>query len=838
MIVVVSYINIFPEGYIFSGGDVVQYFNFEKILNDFNLTWSNQVGEGHFLQYFSYNLFYFFLFIVSHTFNIGASGQSFFYYFIFLSGSFWSFYITISFFKRTTEERYKTIFSLLYTFNMFTFYNFYYTWGFSPFLFLYILLPLILGTTYKYFSITDKIRFDILGKSVVVFFLLNISNGNLPFFISLSIILFLFIVLFIAFHYKSSDLKHWLQKTAIYFSFMFLCSFWSITPQIIEMIRLIKVFDEGQAFFDLKHWLLWQSLEIQNVFFNIPDIKHYIENISILTLFSITLFLATIGSLFAKKLKTVPLIFLILLLFVIFLINKGKGIISDEMVWSFFNNPILLSIKSYDKTLIFLPCILLLLLFLNIKDDLNKYTKYLYILLLLNSLSVFPLFFGEVQQKYSVAFNKNEDFKTAKYSYIHSIPKEYYEISLQNNTKLLDYKIFSIPYSVINSSGWINFPKWKVVGSDPTIQLFKHPVVQMNAFSSFGNWNYGEHWNSQNKYESRWLFPFMGLLNVKYMIYHKDIDVNFIDKTIEKIEFYEKEKLLKEINENEYFIFFEINDKYFLPKFYVPEKIIISDQENKDLPDILQYEQINRKTAIYFKKQNKGKGKISEYNFSTTPVIEFKKILATKYRIRIHGAKENFPLVFSDTFHGGWKVYVNNIGDTKNSTRFQNYYKPESNNENYQAKIEDVKKYVNEGLISTLGDGSKKRRKFYKWQNSKKIIDHQEDYYIDFISKNNKNVIQNNNLPSGSYHESWFKKQISNNENHLKVNGFANSWIINIEDIKKTKHYNQNKDGSIDFELLIEFWPQRIYFTALFVSSAVVLVSLIYLLVNTVKVDT
>ncbi len=58
--------------------------------------------------------------------------------------------------------------------------------------------------------------------------------------------------------------------------------------------------------------------------------------------------------------------------------------------------------------------------------------------------------------------------------------------------------------------------------------------------------------------------------------------------------------------------------------------------------------------------------------------------------------------------------------------------------------------------------------------------------------------------------------------NHIKVNGYANAWRIDVNQLcsdKKNDHAClKNKDGSYDFELIIEFFPQRLFYIGLSVS--------------------
>lgn len=218
------------------------------------------------------------------------------------------------------------------------------------------------------------------------------------------------------------------------------------------------------------------------------------------------------------------------------------------------------------------------------------------------------------------------------------------------------------------------------------------------------------------------------------------------------------------------------------------------------------------------------------------PVIEFKKINPVKYRIRIHNATNDFPLILNESYHDGWKAYINGgqmakIEDEKKLEQ----YKILEGNEAVQAQKEELKEFVKSGWISTLGNGAKKEQRHKRGgEKGHDQIDRIESYYIDFISTNIKNSIQNNNLPDGRFYETWGKKAIPD-DYHWMANGFANSWWIVLEQIKKSKEYRENPDGSIDFEIILEFWPQRIFYIGLFISCVTLFGCLTYLIYNRIK---
>jgi len=96
---------------------------------------------------------------------------------------------------------------------------------------------------------------------------------------------------------------------------------------------------------------------------------------------------------------------------------------------------------------------------------------------------------------------------------------------------------------------------------------------------------------------------------------------------------------------------------------------------------------------------------------------------------------------------------------------------------------------------------------------------------IHFISKNFQGTIQNNNLLDGNFFETWFLKKV---DNHQMVNGYANSWFIEPKKLCKTGECEQNTDGSYDMELIVEFWPQQLFYIGCIISVSTLIISLYY----------
>jgi len=162
-----------------------------------------------------------------------------------------------------------------------------------------------------------------------------------------------------------------------------------------------------------------------------------------------------------------------------------------------------------------------------------------------------------------------------------------------------------------------------------------------------------------------------------------------------------------------------------------------------------------------------------------SPQLEYKQINPTKYIVNVHGASESFPLIFSESFHPGWKIYP-------------------------------VKSPTGRGLPSA---------EF----NRVNVVQGDK-----FISDNNQGTIQNENLNGGKFYDLLFRKSILDDK-HFMVNGFANAWWIDIEELEKQGIIKRNKDGSYDFSVSIEFYPQKFFYIGLLISGITLLGCIGYL---------
>ena len=283
---------------------------------------------------------------------------------------------------------------------------------------------------------------------------------------------------------------------------------------------------------------------------------------------------------------------------------------------------------------------------------------------------------------------------------------------------------------------------------------------------------------------------------------------------------------------------YKLSDQYFIPRVWTPKRLIfvnnklkLRDLDNSVIPITLQ-NSFKVRTAIFAKlsSQNKQSEKIknNEINnivykyliqylltkkiidiFSSknrilnivetrkklyTPTIEFKEINPSKYVVIVHNAKISFPLIFNLMYLKGWNVYPQVYPQNTDDK----YSKDDYN------KTENILKIANKNITF---NGNQ------------------------FISRNINGTIQNNNIPDGHIFQTLFGKPLSS-KYHFVANGYANSWWINLNYIKKLgpRYYKVNKNGTIDFEMIIDYWPQRLFYIGIIISGATVLLCVLYLI--------
>ncbi|MCX6763192.1 MAG: hypothetical protein NTZ97_00440, partial [Candidatus Moranbacteria bacterium] len=706
----------------------------------------------------------------------------------------------------------------------------------------------------------------------------------------------------------------------------------------------------------------------------------------------LTFVLAIYFSLLKIKRKKIVIFWLLIFIFSVF-ISKGNTSPCGEifnLLWTkffilkFFRDP-----WAKFTPLIILSSVVLSAIFLNF---IVKKIKYSYIVLTI--IAIFHLNYFAFHS--SIYYSDN--YGTMRTLHV-NVPKYWKDYSNSMGEKKLEMRNLIYPKSPNGShffeSGFsaallfvslasrhpiIIFPNFSNTGnlSDKTVEDFYYDISEYHKyFLTFFNIGYITQQNDYN-----WISGYSDthspkemekILNENNVLEKNDQFGKFDSELLNRIDFgrdkseNDKQYITSELLNRPAINIYKIKPAYFLPHFYTPQNSLISSRPIEDLPRILNQDDWETRSAVFFESQNTGKEKIlseiqnsksqapnkfnppvggqnsndqngseiapMEYAKSVDseesipqgkPVLEFKKINPTKYRIRVHGATGVFPLVFSESFHEGWKSYlvkndevkiplnlpfkkgedwVNNYKildgneDPKNKSgifsgagdpshksgisdgvnqALKNYKILDGNSED-QANKDELASYIQNGWVTTLGpsDFSKKLEgareiKHMKWVDGKEVLDYVEKYNIDFISKNFQGTIQNDNLPSGNFYETWLAGNMNDPKNksgifsgasfawndkvkeispvnHLMANGYANSWVIDTEKlckdnpnmcvIRRTSCGISQDESCIpqdkyDFEMVVEFWPQRLFYIGLFISGMTLLSCIGYLIYN------
>jgi hypothetical protein len=265
-------------------------------------------------------------------------------------------------------------------------------------------------------------------------------------------------------------------------------------------------------------------------------------------------------------------------------------------------------------------------------------------------------------------------------------------------------------------------------------------------------------------------------------------------------------------------------DIYELPGLYMPlvygarRTFFIAGNQ---IAGIVSSPTFDPQSAIYL--SNEGRRVRADMPDQASPAkIEFKKISPAKYRIRLHGVLSQFPLILGQAYHKGWRLYQNPSPDLRTDAFDLKDYRIFENNEEDQATADELSRYVSQKLVTTLGDGRRRSYRQMSWKGWREQVERTFSYTIDFVSKDRLGTIQNDNLPDGSFFETWFYPEVSS-EFHDRANYFANSWIIDPK-VLSLSEKDKRPDGSYDVELVAEFATGRIFYLGCFLSVVTLLV--------------
>jgi hypothetical protein len=626
MIITMVYINISPDGMIFAGGDVYQPINPDWFKEKFGYTWSHWRGEGGYaVGMVFYSVLYITILSIGNLLSLSTSEQSLIYYVLYWGGPYFSFLFAAKILKSNniySDFEIKFL-SFLYALNPYTFYIFFSIWGFNAFPFIYITIPIVIASSIKIFEECGDQKFKYTFILFIALFISNIGTSNLAFYLSLNIIN-LIIVSFISLLMPSISIKSYIKNLSIYFFILFTATSFVLIPQLNYF--LFESSPINNKIFNFSDWVLWQRLDFWELFTINPEAKQFFAiNKYILWAGSI-FYLAVIFVLLKAKNNARTLALFLACLFSIAIESKLKGIITNDLTITLFSNPLLGSFRSNGKLFIYFPFLLIGIIYLGAIDLTKKSRLALFALLFVfNGISILPVTLGKIQTKYSTAFKPGENCDTSTNCNLKAIPQDYLAASKAIEIDGLQGKILSTPFSVINSPGWNNYPKWKHIGADPTHQLFSLPIVDMNSYEAFGT-PYGEKWAKGDPNDFKDILRTASSLGISYIIFHKDVAPQFIEPSLSYIKALEKDGSIVKIHEGDYINTYRVKENY-------RKNLITQENTSGD---------------------------------SSNSLIEFVKINSTQYLAYIPFDNKTSLLVFREAFSSQWELLfnaLNNSGD-------------------------------------------------------------------------------------------------------------------------------------------------------------------------------
>lgn len=838
----VTLIVLYSKNFILLGGEGDYFLNHSEIASFYGYTWQELMnGTGFSNPIINFTFLIFNYFYLLQFFGLSLKVVNTLSIFLIYALPFFSMLWLL---KNILKQNFSLAFplSLFYIINPFSTYHLHSMmfWNVAPL----FVLPLLFGVIYKYYSKSLQL-FLFFGLLTA---LLSYSFANVPY---LGVFHIFFLVSIVAVYYlrfdKSDTTHYWLMiKNFLLLetSFLLFNAWW--------LINLVRFQQQDLSLFYTKNFAIdWAKYSdndggIIGRIFSLktltPDADgsffSIFYNSVAMDIILIIPFVLIIWNLFIRPdkqkmehRKKYVIVFGFALL--VFFLNKGiNQPLKDVYLWMLNNIPFFIIFKSplekFSILLVFLLTIVLIPVLAN-----KKYKWSFY---------VFTIYLLACSIPY-LTLNFIPDFKIEEDKYVsrrYLYKENYFNAREELNTDKLDYRYLSLPGSLNYQVTILNHDGNKYYrGMDPLVYSINKPFIA--AYSALSP----EFDSIFDNFSSDLIDTSLNIYGIKKIVINQDIYPSFGVREEEKLETL-LDIFTKKNDKTEFDSVTIFNRENFLPHFYTAKNIIVTNSSIDQMPVLLFGDNQAERSVAYIKNQNIGKEVVLKQlrenmrGYDKAPALEFKKISSTKYRVRIHDASGQFPVVFNESFHNGWKAYlVKPNQDTRDERRETNLdtYKILNGNEDDQANRSKLADYINKGWVTYLGDGKEKEIKHKKWENNGEKLDYIEKYRIDFISKNFQGTIQNDNLPEGRLWETWFRKPIDNNADHLMANGYANSWIIDTEKVcaDNPSFCTKNSDGSYDFEIVVEFWPQRLYYLGCIISITTLISCLLWIGVLRIK---
>jgi hypothetical protein len=559
--------NIFPEGVVVLGGDVLQPMNFEK-------SWP----EMHYEYLGRVSLFYGVFFLLERL-SVSESGQLSWYLGMFLFAAYLSFYGFAQLVFRRASDMMKTLVALLYATNIYTLYIFTATWGFTHYQILYVFIPVLTGLYIR--ALTEEKTYAFSRWFLLAVAFASVGFGNPAFALGLGIYFMVLTVGIFTVQVAQFDGATVKKMAAIALGAFLLNAYWilPLLPQVRSGVASVSASTDivlsdslrktSAAFFDTIRLLQTHESELyypRN--FPYPSFE-WMKDI-IATLAFVPFFLV-LAMLYKKREDDRRIRFLFMGLFTVMAALVAHVRFPFDGINSIvFQLPGLNVLRGWDKLAIYMPFILSVLvldvlMFWQRKRSANVVGVLFFFLTVLLAL---PFYVGGIQTKmsYILAGNSKKDFQTAGYSALVRIPKPYYDIGSLFERDREENKIARLPFSPGSSVGRINLPEWGVNGPSVENALYSKKYIEPNNVY-FSDWMFAKDFEKSQS-DPRWITDWYGLVGVKYVMWHKDAKREDIEAMSEAVKYLKARGDISVMTENKWFTLYRIDDASVFPYVY------------------------------------------------------------------------------------------------------------------------------------------------------------------------------------------------------------------------------------------------------------------------------
>ena len=651
-------------------------------------------------------------------------------------------------------------------------------YAFSPFLFndiiggawamwvSYAFCPLYFVFLVSYFSKNDtaKIKYLLLTLLTSMGIIISIQN-----FVLINLLVLFYVIYNLLF--RRFTISSVFRKSVLFLFLVILINLYWILPfgyTFTNFARNIILADVGPHTFDPirnSAQSIWNIFNLGGYF----DRNMYLHSMPLVLsyLFQLTVCLAwSVVLIYFLKEKNknniLKSIFWMASLLILIIIVKGGNSPFPEFTLWLYNSFPLMKLYRSPQHLMFIPTFIIPILIAFSLNYFYKNLRYKKTVLIVFTLIIAIWICGwwyNGDLGHQTLLEQNRDYVD-----FYTLSPELKKVYQRNEKSLTDHRILFLP--AVHSSQYLKTKyQNRAQGGQPEYMYLRNPTFtsESNPFANKIETLLGK--NIEFNY-----IDYLRLFSVRDIVLRYDIYPLFTESAkywdSNKVkEILDSSDRLNKFLEGKYVIGYSIKPEYFLPHFYIPQNIIYSNVNIESLADIVNFEDYDIRSGIYLETDKladstnlKKRAQATDSKLQV-PNITFIKINPTKYRIKVEGAKEPYTIVFSESFHQGWKAYINKAQNDYGKT------------------------------VASYFDGQIK-------EGTHRSI---------FLDRNT--------------FEAWDKKPIPE-DRHLLVNGYANSWYIKPEDA----------GGKEDYEIIIEFWPQRLFYIGLFISGLTLVGFLVYLI--------